>query len=301
VAASRATARTEHAVVGLLVRDGSLEPSVLLRATKSLVLDTVYSLFEWTTGTFGFDITSEPHPERVTLKTSVSNIIVEGCRRLDEWQRIRECFASEDVHPARATSPGGTSVKLPPAEQEILGWVDGRRSVAEIVHCVSRDAFTVLGALLTLRNAGLIEVSAEAVVPPAAAVGTGPLHESEALAAAEIVAAFNNIFRGMHSRISTVKGQTGIARFAATLQKDAFQRVGIFNGVQFASDGTVPPAVVLQNVAELPDDDRISRVKGSFDRLLAQQVLQMDTSYPPEDKKAISELISKEKSRLAHA
>jgi hypothetical protein len=117
--------------------------------------------------------------------------------------------------------------------------------------------------------------------------------------AQDIVAAFNNIFAGMHSRIHAVKGGEGVARFHATLQKDTFQRVTIFSGVRFGTDGTVPATQVLQNAAKVPQPERLARLKGSLDRLLAQQVLQMDTSYAPEDKKAISDLISKEKSRLA--
>ena len=68
--------------------------------------------------------------------------------------------------------------------------------------------------------------------------------------------------------------------------------------MQFNGEGKLPFDALLKNVAELQEERRIQRLKGSMDRLLAQQVLQMDNSYPTEDKKAISELISREKERM---
>ena len=66
-----------------LLRSGALEPAVLPKALKLLVLDIVYSLFDWHEGSFTFEITPAAYGEKVVLKTSVSNIIMEGTRRMD--------------------------------------------------------------------------------------------------------------------------------------------------------------------------------------------------------------------------
>jgi hypothetical protein len=290
----------EDELVKSLLRKGALEPSVLPRAVKLLVLDIVYSLFEWRDGGFRFVLSAEPYSEKVVLKTSVSNIIMEGTRRLDEWQRIRETFPSDDTYALPAREAPDTVVKLPPIEQDVLAQVDGHRTVADIVRLVEHDQFSVLNALLTLMGAGLVSPSttpapARPVVPHGSGNG---ISDDRRAHAAQILSAFNNIFAGIRERIASVKGASGIEQFAATLHKSSFQKSGIFEGVTFGPDGRIGAEAVIANLAQVPDEERLSRLKGTLDRLLAQQVLQLDTSYPADEKKAISDLIAHEKARL---
>lgn len=296
---ARSDAEDEAGIVGALIRMGELEPALLPKALRSLVLDIVYVLFGLEEGTFRFAVTERPHDEKVVLRTSVSNIIMEGSRRLDEWRRIRTVFPSDQVYPLATEAEPATAVKLAPVEEEILGLVTGRHSIAEIIRLVEHDQFTTLGALHTLATAGFIETAESPSADAPTEGGNGKLSAEEATAAKEILDAFNNIFAGIHERVMQVKGDPGRERFRATLKKKSFQSAGVFTGVEFGQDGRLPADVLLHNVADLPDEQRLSRLKGSMDRLLAQQVLQMDRSYPQEDKKAISDLISREKSRIS--
>ena len=281
------------AVVRHLITSGALEPALLPRALKSLVVDIVYSIFEWKDGVFRFLLTAEPHGEKVVLRTSVSNIIMEGSRRLDELKRIRETFTSDDLYILRADNEGVATVKLPPIEQEVLAFVDGRSTVRDIVRQVEHDQFTVLNALLTLINAGLVGLS-----PTPAGVPAGDLDDNEQRGSHAILAAFNNIFAGIRERIAREKGNEGLARFESTLLKASFQRSGILTGVTFSADGRVPVEAVLRNLETIPGEERLSRLKGTLDRLLAQQVVQLG-SRSPEEKMAITELIAREKARIA--
>ncbi|MHC5033374.1 MAG: DUF4388 domain-containing protein, partial [Planctomycetota bacterium] len=142
VEVARGEASGEEDLVGQLIQMGEMEPRVLPRALRGLVLDIVYGLFQWDEGEFRFLVTELPHAERVVLRTSVSNIIMEGSRRLDEWRRIRAVFPHDEVFPCPAEGDSPASVKLAPVEEETLGHVDGKRTVAEIVRLVQRGHFT---------------------------------------------------------------------------------------------------------------------------------------------------------------
>lgn len=292
---ARKAAKKEEDVVTELVKMGELDPSGLPRSLRELVLDIVYALFEWDGGEFAFSLTDEPHEEKVVLRTSCSNIIMEGSRRLDEWRRIRTVFPNDDVFLALPEGEPQASVKLSDVEEELLGHVDGKKTVADLVQATGHDHFTTLTALHALLTTGHVEVSDEAQQGPA---GGNGLDGDEAEVASTIVEVFNNIFAGIHERVVEVKGDAGRDRFRSTLSKPSFQKAGVFQGVSFADDGRLPTDAVLRNVASVEDEQRIQRLKGSMDRLLAQQVLQVDTSYPREAKHAVSELISKEKERL---
>lgn len=297
LAEARRNAASDAAVIKTLIRDGALDPPMLPKAVRNLVFDIVYTVFEWKDGRFRFLLTPEPHPEKLSLKASVSNTIVEGCRRLDEWQRIREVFPSEAHFPYPTGSDDPAGMKLATVELEILGFVDGRRSISDVIRAVPHDQFTVLNALLTLQSCGLIGVSAEKVEPRT--TETAAPAEGVNAEASEIVRAFNNIFAGIHARVAEVKGDEGRQRYASTLEKESFQTSDVFQGVRFSAQGTLPESTMLANLSSVAAAERISRLRGSLDRLLAQQVRQMDTSYTDADRKAINELISREKGRLA--
>jgi hypothetical protein len=302
LADARSRAPAEEEVIRHLIGDGSLEPAVLPRAVRNLVLDIVYTAFEWHEGHFRFVVTEAAHGEHVPLRTSTSNIIMEGTRRLDEWQRIRQSFPHDNVYPMPRDGTD-VDVNLPPIEQEILGHVDGRRSVASIVQAVTHDQFTTLGALLTLLNAGAITVSdvpldSETTADLEVVVLDDGLAEAEREAAGRVLEAFNAMFAAIHERIAAVKGDAGVGRFRQTLQKPSFQRNGVLTGVEFGDDGPVPTRPVLVNTGRVSGDQRLARLRGTLDRLLAQLVVQLDQSYDARQKRAVSDLIAAQKAGL---
>jgi hypothetical protein len=294
---ARANATDETKIVAELVKMGELDPSSLPASLRGLVLDIIYGLFDWEEGTFQFFLTAQAHGEKVVLRTSASNIIMEGSRRLDEGRRIRQVMPHDGFYPALAEADAPASVKLADVEEELLGHVNGKRSIADLVQLVEHDHFTTVGALHALLTTGFITVSEEPSDGAAADTGNG-LSGDEAETARGIVEVFNNIFAGIHAKVVDVKGDPGRERFVATLKKQSFQKVGVFEGVSFSPDGRLPTEALLKNVATIAEEGRIQRLKGTMDRLLAQQVLQLDNSYPREQKHAVSELITREKERL---
>jgi hypothetical protein len=292
---ARAACKRDSDLVKNLIRGGALRPDLLPKSERSLVLDIVYSIFEWKSGTFRFILTPEPHAEKVVLKTSVSNIIMEGSRRLDEWTRIRQSFSSDEIFPHVVSGQAATTLQLPPIELDVLAQVDGQKTIADIVGSVEHDQFTVLNALLTLHSAGVIAVSD---APVAEEVEDGALSAEQRAAVTQLIEGYNNIFASLLERVRRIKGEEAATRFDATLGQPSFQRGGAFAGLTFTADGRLPLQAVLGNVARMPDDGRVAKLKGSLDRLLAKQVLMLDTTYPPSEKQAISELIAREKERM---
>lgn len=292
---ARKAAKSDADVVKRLIVAGAVRSDLLPRSERDLVLDIVYSIFEWKAGTFRFVLTPEPHAERVVLRTSVSNIIMEGSRRLDEWKRIRDSFKSDQVYPHVVADHGAASLQLPPIELDVLAQVTGKRTIAEIVAAVEHDHFTVMNALLTLSSAGVIGVQD---APVAHEQPADALPDEEREVAVELLQAFNNIFENLLERIRRIKGEEAAARFDATLGQPSFQRGGPFAGVTFTAGGRIPPGAVLANLAGMPEAERLAKLKGSLDRLLAKQVLMLDTTYPPAEKQAVSELIAREKERI---
>lgn len=140
----------------------------LLRLMRLKAEEEIYDIFLWRDGEFHFIDNELPKMEMVPLQVDVTGIIMEGTRRVDEWSRIRELIPDERlvVVVQKAIADEG----LNDVAKKIVGAIDGKRSIADIVLESRSSAFVVSSTLYKLAAEGLIRlVDAEAVRPVAKA------------------------------------------------------------------------------------------------------------------------------------
>ena len=116
----------------ILVDEGYLSPQALEAFVQEQIQDTIFDLMRWEQGTFFFEpLTEIPADEDIGLSVSAVNIVVEGSRRIEEWNRIRRRIPNvATVY--RMTAGTGQEVSLKPAEWRLLTAMDGTRSVTEL-------------------------------------------------------------------------------------------------------------------------------------------------------------------------
>ncbi len=151
---------------GVLVRLGLLSPSDLLAAVRDQVIQVVFSLFHWKEGRFDF-VEGSRSEEKIALNTTVMNVIMEGARRTDELSRFKEKIQSDRMilSPVKSLEEVAKAARLSELETTVLGLVDGRRTVREIVTLAGRGEFDCLQALYALLSAGVIRVQVLAFDP----------------------------------------------------------------------------------------------------------------------------------------
>ncbi|GAB4273414.1 MAG: hypothetical protein Kow0056_00390 [Coriobacteriia bacterium] len=147
----------------ILVDEGYISEQVLETFVQEQIQDTVFDLMRWDEGEFDFEPIELPAEEDIGLSVSIENIIMEGSRRLEEWNRIKKKIPSMDIVFKMATAPGeGTfEISLKPTEWHLLLKVDGTRTVAELAKETGRTDFEVARILYGLFSAGLIEVASD--------------------------------------------------------------------------------------------------------------------------------------------
>lgn len=137
----------EHRPLGaILIELGLLAPDDLEKVLRQKAEETIYDLFLWDEGEFVFH--EEPIPESlpVQLNLDVMGVLLEGARRSDEWERIRQVIPS----PRTTFAPG----PVPPAdvtEARVVSLASEGRTAAAIsfeLHCSDFDAFTLLASLV---------------------------------------------------------------------------------------------------------------------------------------------------------
>lgn len=122
------------------------------------VEELLYSLLSWETGSFKFYENQFPTQEEITVKISVENVILEGLRRLDEMNMVKETLPDlEQVFTISASQKGRPrDVSLMAKEWNIMALVDGHRTLNEVCRLAPCSREEALRTLAHLRLAGLI-------------------------------------------------------------------------------------------------------------------------------------------------
>ncbi|MCX8007725.1 MAG: DUF4388 domain-containing protein [Coriobacteriia bacterium] len=147
----------------ILVDEGYITQPVLEAFVQEQIQDTIFDLMRWDEGDFNFEILPEVVEEDIGLSVSVENIVMEGSRRIEEWNRIKKKVPSMDMVFKMATAPGeGTfEISLKPTEWNLLLLTDGTRTVGELARSLGKTDFEVARVIYGLFSAGLLEVAAD--------------------------------------------------------------------------------------------------------------------------------------------
>lgn len=90
--------RSEKKRLGtVLVEMGLIQPRDLVNGVLTQVRNIICSLFPWTRGRYRYVPGPLPTDEMITLKLSAGNMILEGIRRVESWERIWEAVGDLDT------------------------------------------------------------------------------------------------------------------------------------------------------------------------------------------------------------
>jgi len=151
----------------ILVSEGLIDEEILRAALKTKAEETVFDLFLWTEGQFQFKEGEFPPDLLIQIEMSVTSVILEGIRRVDEWLRIREVLPS-----TRATFRVNGAPQVDDSlERQILGLVASGRTLAEISMELRRSEFDTAARLFELHSRGCIVVDKPGEEPQGDTIG----------------------------------------------------------------------------------------------------------------------------------
>ncbi len=142
----------------IMIGRNYIDRADLTQVVTRQVEELLYSLLSWQTGSFKFYDNQFPTEEEITVDLSVENVILEGLRRVDEMNMVRETLPDlEAVYTISASQAGRTrNVSLKAEEWNVMALVDGRRNLNEICKLGSLKRDETLKLLAHLKLAGII-------------------------------------------------------------------------------------------------------------------------------------------------
>ena len=156
-AVQRAAGDSSIGVVRALSEAGALDENVLRELLAEQIVDAVFDLLRWPDGEFAFALETT-NPDDIGLALPVDELVTEARRRVEYWAQISQAVPSGEAVLMLAPAPAGDPV-VSRDEWALLGLIDGRRSVAELVMLTGRGEYALVASLAALVERGLLVVA----------------------------------------------------------------------------------------------------------------------------------------------
>ncbi len=170
---ARSKVDTDKELGLLMIQNGILTQNDIIQGVKNYLLETVYQLFTWRSGNFRFDPNILPPEERITVAVTLDHLIIDGTRRVHEWEHLQDELPDLDVPLKFAERPDLNlrNVSLSVEQWKVVSFINSRNTIRQIASFLKIDEFQIRRIVYGLQTAGLVDVLPS---PVAAAAPAGP-------------------------------------------------------------------------------------------------------------------------------
>lgn len=179
---TNASGKSDKELGLLLINAGYLSQQEVLAALRGNVLDIVYRLFTWVEGFFRFDADVLPPRDRITIRVDLENVIIEGSRRVREWEQLQEEIPNLDMALNFVDRPGANirDVNLNVDEWKVVSYINPKNSIRQIAKANKMSEVEIRRIVYGLLQAGLVDIiRAEGMPVPAQAQQIQPMDTQE--------------------------------------------------------------------------------------------------------------------------
>ncbi len=144
----------------LLINAGYVSQGDIITSIRNYMLDIVYRLFTWVEGMFSFEPALLPGSDKITIPIDLENVIMEGTRRMREWEQLVEELPNLDMALKFADRPSANIKKMSLTVEEwrIIPFISPKNSMRAIAKANKMSDLDIRRIIYGLLQAGLVEV-----------------------------------------------------------------------------------------------------------------------------------------------
>jgi hypothetical protein len=156
---SHAEGKSDKQLGHLLITAGRVTQNDIIQSVRQNVLDIVYRLFTWAEGIFRFEANRLPSPGHITIPIDLESVIMEGSRRLKEWEVLQEELPDLDVSLQFTDRPDTRlrNINLTVEEWRVVSFVNPRNTIRQIAKANNLSEFEIRRIVYGMLQAGLVE------------------------------------------------------------------------------------------------------------------------------------------------
>jgi hypothetical protein len=149
----------------LAVQHGVLTEAQLRDFLKVQVSEIVYDCFVWNGGQFSFVEDNRLPSHAVTIAIDIGNLIMEGARRIEEWEQCLRLLPDKTAVFRVVATPRDEKITLTADEWKILFLINGVRTLEELCHDADEDPFHIYRVVYGLQANQLVEIVPRETTP----------------------------------------------------------------------------------------------------------------------------------------
>ncbi|MEW6729985.1 MAG: DUF4388 domain-containing protein [Acidobacteriota bacterium] len=156
-----------------LVEIGILNERELITYVTLQIIDIIYSLFNWSEGSYTFVEGEDRAPEELKMRFSTATLILEGIRRIDDFDILRRGIG-DPARPLLPTAAGRAklqAIAFSPLELSIINMVKEQTDLLKVIVSCKEKPEKVLQAIYGLLAIGILQQGEERLT---GAVQTSP-------------------------------------------------------------------------------------------------------------------------------
>jgi hypothetical protein len=156
----RAGAMSDKELGLLLVNANYISQQDILSSLQADFVGIVNRLFTWVEGFFRFENDLLPPDDKITVRVSLENIIIEGSRRLREWEQLQDEIPNLDMALKFAERPGANirNFNLSVEEWRVVSYINPKNTMRQIARATKMTDLEIRRIVYGLLQAGLVEV-----------------------------------------------------------------------------------------------------------------------------------------------
>ena len=153
----------------LLINASYISQQDILSSLQNHFVKIVNRLFTWVEGLFRFENDLLPPDDKITVRISLENIIIEGSRRMRELEQLQDEIPSLDMALKFADRPGTNirNVNLSVEEWRVVSYINPKNSIRQIARATKMNDLEIRRIVYSLLQAGLVEIIRPAGMPVA--------------------------------------------------------------------------------------------------------------------------------------
>ncbi|NOH14306.1 MAG: DUF4388 domain-containing protein [Chloroflexi bacterium] len=144
----------------LLINAGYVTQEDIIASLQSHFADIIHKLFTWAEGFFHFEADEMVPPDKIPVRLELENIIIEGSRRINEWEQLSDEIPNLEMALQFTERPGVNmrNVNLSVQEWKVVSYINPKNSINQISKATKMNEMEIRRIVYGLLQAGLVEL-----------------------------------------------------------------------------------------------------------------------------------------------
>ena len=141
----------------LLINASYLSQQDILSSVQIHFIGIINRLFTWLEGSFRFESDVLPPNDKITVRVSLENIIIEGTRKIRELEQLQDEIPSLDMALKFTDRPGTNirNVNLSVEEWRVVSFINPKNSIRQIARTTNLNDLEIRRIAYTLNSGGI--------------------------------------------------------------------------------------------------------------------------------------------------